>query len=136
MSLVLRKADFCICENKAADQLCGNRTTDQRLFFFCYLDSTFPPPFFLNPKYFKSLAIFSNCATRFVSDLVGTPEVRFSQNEAHVFIKMDLKPDGVQKVVKWQKNYYRFVNDNIRKRNLTRLEVYNSVNFLLKNKIK
>ena len=33
MSLVMRKPDFCICENKAADQLCGNRTADQRLCF-------------------------------------------------------------------------------------------------------
>ena len=33
MSLVMRKQDFCICENKAADQLCGNRTADQRLCF-------------------------------------------------------------------------------------------------------
>ena len=29
----MRKPDFCICENKGADQLCGNRTTDQRLVF-------------------------------------------------------------------------------------------------------
>ena len=33
MSLVMRKPDFCICENKAADQLCGNRTADQCLCF-------------------------------------------------------------------------------------------------------
>ena len=32
-SRVVRKPDFCICENKGADQLCGNRTTDQRLCF-------------------------------------------------------------------------------------------------------
>ena len=32
---------FCICENKAADQLSGNRTADQRL-CFCYIDSTIP----------------------------------------------------------------------------------------------
>ena len=38
MSLVMRKPDFCICENKGADQLCGNRTTDQRL-CFRYTDS-------------------------------------------------------------------------------------------------
>ena len=29
----MRKPDFCICENKGADQLCGNRKTDQRLCF-------------------------------------------------------------------------------------------------------
>ena len=41
MSCDLRKPDFCICENKDADQLCGNRTTDQRL-CFRYTDSTIP----------------------------------------------------------------------------------------------
>ena len=42
MSLVLRKPDFCICENKDADQLRGNREADQRL-CFRYTDSTIPP---------------------------------------------------------------------------------------------
>ena len=37
----MRKLDFCICENKDAEQLCGNRTTDQRL-CFRYIDSTIP----------------------------------------------------------------------------------------------
>ena len=35
----MRKPAFCICENKAADQLRGNREADQRL-CFRYLDST------------------------------------------------------------------------------------------------
>ena len=51
---------FCICENKDADQLRGNREADQRL-CFRYTDRT-----------------------RFVSDLVGNPEDRFSHNEAHI----------------------------------------------------
>ena len=37
----MRKPNFCICENKGADQLCGNRTTDQRL-CFRYTDRTIP----------------------------------------------------------------------------------------------
>ena len=37
----LRKPDFCICENKDTDQLCGNREGDQRL-FFRYTDSIIP----------------------------------------------------------------------------------------------
>ena len=37
----MRKPAFCICENKDADQLCGNRTADQRL-CFPYTDSTIP----------------------------------------------------------------------------------------------
>ena len=37
----MSKPDFCICENKDADQLRGNREADQRL---CsrYMDSTIP----------------------------------------------------------------------------------------------
>ena len=37
----MRKPDFCICENKDADQLRGNREADQRL-CFRYTDSTLP----------------------------------------------------------------------------------------------
>ena len=37
----MRKPDFCICENKDADQLRGNREADQRL-WFRYTDSTIP----------------------------------------------------------------------------------------------
>ena len=39
MSLVMRKPAFCICENKDADQLRGDREADQRL-CFRYMDST------------------------------------------------------------------------------------------------
>ena len=41
MSLVMRKPDFCLCENKDAHQLRGNREADQRL-CFRYTDSTIP----------------------------------------------------------------------------------------------
>ena len=41
MSRIVRKPDFCLCENKAEDQLRGNREADQRL-CFRYTDSTFP----------------------------------------------------------------------------------------------
>ena len=46
MGLIVRKPAFCICENKDADQLRGNREADQRL-CFRYTDSTTP----LLPKY-------------------------------------------------------------------------------------
>ena len=46
LSLVMRKQDFCIFENKDADQLRGNREADQHL-CFRYTDSTIP----LLPKY-------------------------------------------------------------------------------------
>ena len=41
MSLVMRKPAFCICENKDADQLRGNREADQHL-CFRFTDSTIP----------------------------------------------------------------------------------------------
>ena len=41
MSGNVRKLDFCICENKDADQLRGDREADQRL-CFRHLDSTIP----------------------------------------------------------------------------------------------
>ena len=71
----MRNPAFCICENKDADQLRGDREADQRL-CFRYSDSTI--------QNFKPLAILDDCAARFVSDLVGNPEDRFSQNEAHI----------------------------------------------------
>ena len=56
MSRFVRKPAYCICENKEADQLRGNREADQHLYF----------------------------RNRFVSDLVGNPEDRFSYNKAHM----------------------------------------------------
>ena len=66
----MRKPAFCIRENKDADQLC---------LCFRYSDSTIP--YFLNPKF----QAFS-CTAWFVSYMVGNPEDRFSQNEAHTII--------------------------------------------------
>ena len=42
MSCVVRKSASCICENKGADQLCGNRAVDQGL-CFCYTDGAICP---------------------------------------------------------------------------------------------
>ena len=75
MSRVVNKPDFCLCENKDADRLRGNREADQRLCFH-YTDSTIR--LLLNTKF----QAFS-CTARFVSDLVGNSEDRFSHHEAH-----------------------------------------------------
>ena len=72
----VRKPDFCLCENKGADQLRSNCEADQRLCFRC-TDST-------TPRNFKLLAIFYSCTAWFVSDLVGNPEDRFSHVAAHI----------------------------------------------------
>ena len=81
----MRKPAFCICENKDADQLRGSREADQRL-CFRYTDSIIP--LLSKSENFKLLAIFCGCTARFVSDLVGNPEDRFSQNEAHLKISI------------------------------------------------
>ena len=41
MSRIKRKSAFCICQNKDADQLCGNPEADQRL-CFRYIAITIP----------------------------------------------------------------------------------------------
>ena len=74
---VMRKPTFCICENKDADQLHGNREADQRL-CFRYTDSTIH----LLPK--SEISSLFDCTAWFVSDLVGNPEDQFSHNEAHL----------------------------------------------------
>ena len=73
----MRKPDFCICENKDADQLRGHREADQHL-CFSYMDSTIP---LLSKSEISRLAIFCGCTAWFVWDLVGNPEDRFSHNE-------------------------------------------------------
>ena len=41
IGLVMRKPAFCICQNKDADQVCGNPEADQGL-CFRFSDSTIP----------------------------------------------------------------------------------------------
>ena len=82
VSRIVRKPDLCLCENKGADQLRGNREADQCL-CFRYTDSIFP---LLLISYFKLLARFCDCTGRFVSDLVVNPEDRFSHVAAQVIL--------------------------------------------------
>ena len=82
----MRKPAFCICENKDADQLRGNREADQRL-CFRYTDSTIP----LLPK-----SEISSCTARFVSDLVGNLKDQFSHNEAQIIECHARRDDAVQ----------------------------------------
>ena len=81
-SLVVRQPAFCICENKATDQLCGNRVADQRLCFHYIDTNVVQSPYFLNLKFQASFHLRGYTA-RFVSDLVGNPGDRFFHNEAH-----------------------------------------------------
>ena len=68
------KPTICICENKDADQLRGNREADQRL-CFRYSDSTIP--LLLKSEISRFLALFCDCTGRFVSDLVENHIVGF-----------------------------------------------------------
>ena len=52
----MRKPDFCICENKDADQLHGNREADQRL---CFCTRIVQFLFYLNPKFQVSSHLLS-----------------------------------------------------------------------------
>ena len=82
----MRKPAFCICENKDADQLQGNREADQRL-CFSYTDSTIP----LLPKS-EILCVVQPglCQTG------RNPEDRFSHNEAQkgtTLIRLHMESD-------------------------------------------
>ena len=74
----VRKPDFCICENKDADQLRGNHEADQRL-CFRYTDSTIP----LVSK--SEISGVQPSSVTAQPGLCGTwSEEWFSQNEAHM----------------------------------------------------
>ena len=83
LSSLMRKPTICICENKDADQLRGNREADQCL-CFRYRDSTIPlfSKFIQN---FQPLTIFCDCTAWFVSDLVGTQIVGFLTHRLILF---------------------------------------------------
>ena len=53
-------------------------------FVFRYIDSTHYNPSTSQIRNFKPLTIFSGRATRFVSDLVGNPDDRFSHDAAQI----------------------------------------------------
>ena len=76
----MRKPDFCLCENKDADQLCSNGRADQRL-YFRYMDSTIPP--YLYPKVQDSSFLLWVYMS-FVLDLVEIPEHQFSGAVARI----------------------------------------------------
>ena len=85
MSLLIRKPDICICENKDEDQLGSNREADHGSdFVFATLVAHNPSTSYI--RNFKPLVILCGYTARFVSDLVGNPEDRFSHNEAHNFL--------------------------------------------------
>ena len=77
----MRIPAFCICENKDADQL-RFAVTAKLISAFVFATWIVQSLFYLNPK--SQDSILCGCTARFVSDLVGNPEDRFSHNEAHL----------------------------------------------------
>ena len=75
----MRYSVYSIWENKGADQLRGNRAANKCL-CFCYISTS-------KMRNFKPLTIFSDCTVRYLSDLVGNPEDRFSGDAAHMSLK-------------------------------------------------
>ena len=88
MSLVMRKPDFCICENKDADQLRSN--TAQLISAFVFAIRIVRSLFYLNPKFQASSYIL----WLYSLVCVGNPEDRFSHNEAHMVLSVSV-PDIV-----------------------------------------
>ena len=80
----MKKSDFCICKNKGANQLHGNRKADHAFVFATWIVQGL---LFLN-RNFKPLAIFCGSTAQFVWDLVGNPKDRFSQKEAQIFVSL------------------------------------------------
>ena len=76
----MEKQTICICENKDADQLRGNREADQRL-CFRYTDSRIPPLL----KYKVSSIHHSSVTVRAgLSQTCQKPHCWFSHEEAHI----------------------------------------------------
>ena len=89
LTLVVRKPPFCICKNKGADQLRGNREADQRL-SFRYTDSTIP---LLSKSEFQA-----SSHLLWLYSLVENLEDRFSHNDAYFKSKFIWGKKGADKV--------------------------------------
>ena len=87
----MRKPGFCICKNKDADQLRGNTAKLISPFVFATLIVKYLS--YLNPK-FQAFRHIQYLHSRFVSDLVGNPEDRFSRNEAQMFFSVQRTSSG------------------------------------------
>ena len=85
LSLVVRKPDFCICENKDADQLRGDREADQRL-CFRYTDSTIPvlPKSLISSLKPSSVAVQPGlCVTRSKTQKTGFLRTRLNYHKIY-----------------------------------------------------
>ena len=81
----MRKPDFCICENQ-----------DTKLISAFVFATRIVQSLFLNPK-FQAFSHLCGSTARFVWDLVGNPEDRFSHNEAQLRLswRVLLRPNNL-----------------------------------------
>ena len=84
-SLVMRKPDFCICENKDADQLRSNREADQRL-CFRYMAWIVQSLFYLNPKLQASSHLLWLCSLVCVGPCRKPRRPVFSQRGSYISV--------------------------------------------------
>ena len=84
MSRVLGKPAFCICDNKDADQLRGNREADQRLCFATWIEQSL---YFLNPKFQASSHLLWLYSLVFVGPGRKLRRPVFSQRGSYVRIQ-------------------------------------------------
>ena len=90
------KPTICICKNKGADQLRGNREADQRL-SFRYSDMIVQFLFYLNPKFQASSSFL--CLYRPVCvGPVRKPHCWFSHEVAHCSLHGFQHIDGIMSV--------------------------------------
>ena len=102
MSRIMRKPDFCLGENKGADQLRGNREADQRL-CFRYSDSTIP--LLLKPKFQASSSFLSLYRPVCVGPGRKPRRPVFSRRGSYV-INPDILAPSVLQVCIWQRLYF------------------------------
>ena len=76
----MRNPAFCICENKGADQLCGNNTADQHLCFATYIVQFL---YLLNLK-FQTFNHFLWLYSRICVEPVSNPQDMFSHDVAYI----------------------------------------------------
>ena len=82
MNSVMRKTDFCLCENKGADQPCSNCTAVLLLPLFSFDRLYNPSSSFI--QNFKIIAFFCGCIDQFVLEPVRNLKTDFFHVTAHI----------------------------------------------------
>ena len=106
------KPTICICENKDADQLRGNREADQRL-CFRYSDSIIPV-LLKYPKFQASSSLLCLYRPVYIGP-VQKPNCWFSHEAAHLFPKVQV---NTEEVVALSRHDWKIVDKDIKPQNV------------------